>query len=84
MGRGAAGRLFKEPGITLEKVYVEEEVEREGSEIEECRQQPPVLFAPREAKSALRYGKCDEYDIGEMSQRRDTKAKASRRKQGNK
>lgn len=40
--RSARG-LLEKTGISLEEVDVEEEVEREGAEVEECCEQAPVL-----------------------------------------
>jgi len=43
MSRRAPGGFFKEAGITLEEEDVEDEVQRQRAEIEECGYESPVL-----------------------------------------
>lgn len=43
VGRGPAGRFFQEPRVALEEEDVEEEVEVQRAEVDERREQAPVL-----------------------------------------
>lgn len=44
MGGGAAGGLFEKTRVPLEEEDVEDQVKAEGAEVDECREEPPVLL----------------------------------------
>lgn len=46
MSGRSSRRLLNKPSVSLEEVYVENEVEREGSEVEKCGEEAPILSRP--------------------------------------
>ncbi len=46
MGGAAAGGFFEQARVALQEEDVEEEVQGEGAEVDECCQEAPVLVPP--------------------------------------